>query len=379
MFSPKLSYWEQSSFIGQPDLVIIGSGIVGLTAAISYREKHPKAAILIVERSPIAAGGSTRNAGFACFGSLSELLADLENHDESAVIQLVQKRWKGLKRLRSLVGDKNMEFQAVGNYEIFRDGDQEVYEACQQALPRINNLLEEALGEKDIFQHKDKLAAEFGLGKTNHLIWNRAEGMIHTGKMMQSLLETARQKNIKIINGIGVEELVTQSDKIILKLSNNWSFKAARAIVATNGFAQQLIPETSVMPARNLVLITNPIKKLKVKGCFHLDGGYFYFRNIEDRILLGGGRNLDFQVETTSDFGENPIIKAALLRLLETVILPNQQFSIDHWWSGILGVGQQKEPIIQAVTDRLVVAVRMGGMGVAIGSLVGEEAVKQLG
>ena len=44
------------------------------------------------------------------------------------------------------------------------------------------------------------------------------------------------------------------------------------------------------------------------------------------------------------------------------------------WWSGILGIGDQKKPIIERVSPNVVVAVRMGGMGVAIGSLVGEEA-----
>jgi hypothetical protein len=33
---------------------------------------------------------------------------------------------------------------------------------------------------------------------------------------------------------------------------------------------------------------------------FHLEKGYYYFRNINDRILLGGGRNLDFEGETTT-------------------------------------------------------------------------------
>jgi len=51
---------------------------------------------------------------------------------------------------------------------------------------------------------------------------------------------------------------------------------------------------------------------------------------------------------------------------------------IDRWWSGILGVGTQKKPIIKKTHDRLVVAVRMGGMGVAIGSSVGVSAIDKL-
>ncbi|MBQ0739724.1 FAD-dependent oxidoreductase, partial [Aquimarina celericrescens] len=54
-------------------------------------------------------------------------------------------------------------------------------------------------------------------------------------------------------------------------------------------------------------------------------------------------------------------------------ILPDYNFEIDQRWSGILGVGQQKSPIIKPISNRVFCAVRLGGMGVAIGSSVGKE------
>ena len=158
-----------------------------------------------------------------------------------------------------------------------------------------------------------------------------------------------------------------------------WTISAQKVIVATNGFAQRLLPALDVTPARNQVLMTKPIQDLKIKGCFHYDKGYFYFRNVGNRILLGGGRNLDFHTEMTDIFGTSDLIQNALVKLLETTILPHQAFEIDGWWSGILGIGKQKKPIVQHVSPNIVVAVRMGGMGVAIGSLVGEEAADLLG
>ena len=80
----------------------------------------------------------------------------------------------------------------------------------------------------------------------------------------------------------------------------------------------------------------------------------------------------------TDAFGTTDLIQNALIKLLKTTILPNQVFEIDGWWSGILGIGKQKKPIVQHVSPNIVVAVRMGGMGVAIGSLVGEEAADLL-
>jgi len=51
---------------------------------------------------------------------------------------------------------------------------------------------------------------------------------------------------------------------------------------------------------------------------------------------------------------------------------------VDTWWSGILGIGTVKKPIVQKIAPHVAVAVRLGGMGVAIGSLVGEEGAALL-
>ena len=149
-------------------------------------------------------------------------------------------------------------------------------------------------------------------------------------------------------------------------------------IVATNGFANQLLKIKDVMPARAQVLITEPIPSLKFKGTFHYDEGYYYFRNIGNRVLFGGGRNLDFKTETTTDLSLNTKIQQHLELLLKTVILPKTPFKVEQRWCGIMGVGQIKKPIIKKTSHNIVCAVRMGGMGVAIGSLVGKLAVEEL-
>jgi len=70
----QLSYWEHQTFLRGFDVVIIGAGLVGLTAALHTRRLRPKARVLVLERDVLPNGASTKNAGFACFGSISELL-----------------------------------------------------------------------------------------------------------------------------------------------------------------------------------------------------------------------------------------------------------------------------------------------------------------
>ena len=70
----QVSIWEKESFYASQDVIIIGSGFVGLWSAYYLKKKDPDLKVTVIERGQIPTGASTRNAGFACFGSLSELV-----------------------------------------------------------------------------------------------------------------------------------------------------------------------------------------------------------------------------------------------------------------------------------------------------------------
>ena len=360
------SYWELKEWFTNVEFTIIGSGIVGLNCALSLKKKYPKAKILILEKGILPQGASTKNAGFACFGSLSELIDDLKTHTEDEVFGLVKKRWEGLQLLRKNLGDENINFQQNKGYELFQDS--EFYEECLSKKKQINQLLK-PLFKSDVFT-KDNNIYQFNNIHQNY-ITNQFEGQIDTGKMAANLLELVMSSGIRIINNINVDSFLEENNKVVIK-TDKIEFITHKLCIATNGFAKKLLNE-NVQPARAQVLITKPIKNLHIKGTFHLDKGYYYFRNIDDRILFGGGRNLDFKGEETSEFGETSLIQNKLEEILKVTILPSTDFEIEHRWSGIMGVGNQKKAIVKQLSNNVFCGVRLGGMGVAIGSLVGKE------
>jgi gamma-glutamylputrescine oxidase len=376
-----LSFWERDSFFNGIDVAIIGSGIVGISAALALLDRAPTLSIAIIERGVLPEGASTRNAGFACFGSITELLDDLETMSESEVFGLVERRFKGLERLRARVGDHNLRYEALGGYEIFKNTEGGIFEMCADKKAYFNKQLASITGLKQTYKLSK---TDFGFQNVlPTLIHNTAEGQIDTGKMMTSLLALARERGVRFFNGLKIEHINDSrgngKDNVELVTSEGWSFTAHKVIVATNGFARRLLPNISVEPARNQVIVTKPLPSLKIKGCFHYDRGYVYFRNIGNRLLIGGSRNLDYTNEKTDAFGTTELIQSALNGLLETTILPKEKIEIEAMWSGILGIGAIKKPIIEHLSPNVVVSVRMGGMGVAIGSLVGDEAAALVG
>jgi glycine/D-amino acid oxidase-like deaminating enzyme len=259
-----------------------------------------------------------------------------------------------------------------GSFEIFTQNEKQLFNKCQNKLSYLNQLLFPIFND-NTFHKADSDIHKFGFNNVSHLIKNKFEGQIDTGKMFTRLIHLAQLHNIQIISGIKVDSFEENNTYCSVNLDNKFSYKTKKLLIATNGFANKLLPELNVKPARAQVLITKPIKDLKIKGTFHLEEGYYYFRNIDNRILLGGGRNLALKEETTTELATTELIQNKLDSLLANTILPNQKFEIEYRWAGIMGVGEFKKPIVTQVSNSVFCGVRMGGMGIAIGSLIGEQ------
>lgn len=365
------SFWETASWFTGIDYTIAGSGITGLNCALRLKESQPDARILVLEKGMLPEGASTRNAGFACFGSVSEILEDLKTHSQAEVVELVQKRVKGLELLRKDLGDREIDYRSYGGYELFVPRARRLYSECLEKISVINEILRPVFNEEVFSLSENK----FGFRNIQpQLIYSKFEGQIDTGKMMSVLLKKANSAGIRILNNVEVMQFEQANDLVKIQ-TDKFKLETRKLIITTNGFASRLGIE-EVKPARAQVLITKPIKNIPFRGTFHLDKGYYYFRNIGDRVLFGGGRNLDFKTEETCENGLTPVIQNKLKELLKTCILPDTDFEIESSWSGIMGVGDKKKPIVKKIEDNVYCGVRLGGMGIAIGSLVGKETAE---
>lgn len=368
------SYWERRTFFYPRDVVICGAGFTGLSAAIYYKRSHPHKTVLVLEKDALNGGASTKNAGFACFGSPSELIADLRKSDEDQVFYLVSERIRGLKNLRTLLGDEAIDYKPFHGYELFRFDDP-LYPECVDKMDYLNEKVKTITGEAVYFPADEKISV-FGYSGIAHIIENTAEGQVDTGRMYASLLTLARESGVEVFNGIEVTNY--QDSGPVTVCTNYGDINCDRFLIATNGFAGQLLAESQTVPARAQVLITTPVDGLRVRGSFHMDEGFYYFRNVGNRVLLGGGRNLDFAAETTTDLQLNKNIQYQLEKMLDEIILPAQDYRIDQRWSGIMGMGPEKQIIRRQLSENTFCAIRLSGMGLALSTLLGKEAAKMM-
>lgn len=369
--SEKISYWELKSFFSEIDHLIIGAGIVGYSTALQLKNRFPSAKILLIERGFLPSGASTKNAGFACFGSATELQSDLDKMDVEGVFRTVERRWQGLQLLRKTFGDSVIDFHCHGSWDLITDPHSEIYLKSKENLQEFNRELKSITGISQVYSEDTMVSEKFGFKNVPTSFYNKLEGQIDTAAMNKAFYQKVIAAGINVLFGIKAESINATTYPIVD--TNFGKISAKHVFICTNGFARTFLPDADVQPARAQVLITKPLSNLRLRGTFHYQEGYYYFRNIDDRILLGGGRNLDFIGETTEDLDITSNIQLALEKLLREVILPNEQFEVDHRWAGVMGVGRTKSPIVTEVDNNVFCGIRLGGMGVAIGSLVGKE------
>lgn len=358
------SFWESDTLLDSYDLIIIGAGIVGLSTALLYKDKNPDARVGVLERGFLPMGASTRNAGFACIGSISEHLADIKKESVHTVQQRMVRRYRGLSLLKQTLGEEAIGYEQCGGYELFTARKQ--FETSSQQMGRINEWLQELLGEPDVYREERM--------QNYPVICNRLEGALHPGKMMQALIEKAGRSGAELKWNSPVEKV--NGDEI--HIAGGPVLKAGKILFAANGFVRRLLPDMEVFPARGLVFITNKQEDLPWKGIFHHDRGYIYFRNVGERLLIGGARNLDAEGEETDRFGTNKYIKNHLVAFVSDVLKLPVGWHIEQQWSGIMGFTSTKTPIVKQIDTHQYIAAGLSGMGIAIGMEIAREASELL-
>ncbi len=399
-----VSVWEQSTYFAPKDLVIVGCGFVGLWTAYEAIQKNPKLNITILERGVIPSGASTRNAGFSCFGSVSELMYDVQLMGETAMLETVKMRYDGLQRIQKVFKAKEIDYNQWGGYELFEgkkkakdskgklkkgsnDAMSDLYDISklENDIAYLNKILPPALKTPKkngkylpIYTNANKDIKKLGFQGIEALAFNQLEGQLNSAKLVLALQKAVQSKGVQILFNTEVKKFKSHKKGVTITTNLDAPLEAKQFLICTNGFAKQLIPDLDVVPARGQVFVTEPIKNLKFKGCFHFDEGYYYFRNLGNRLLLGGARNADFKNEKTYSLETSATIQKVLEDFMMQRILPkgSKKPKIELRWSGTMGMGKIKKPIIEKLQPNVYCAVRMSGMGVAIAPIVAQRALK---
>jgi len=370
MYNKIESFWQDDYYFPAYDVVIVGSGFTGLVAGIELLLRKPKWKIGIFESQTHGTLASSRNAGFMCFGSPTELISDIDNNGEESVTKLLQQKLIGQNTLlKHLAGNKGI-YRKCSGYELFEtDSSVEELDLVREQLPVLNKILASGTLITDYFSS----VSQYPFNQRFSSVKFKSEGQLHPTAAVAALSKKFLNLGGKLHLGTSVTHWAKQGNGFELECQVKEKILSKELIVANNGFASELVPNFEVQPQRAQVMVTSPLKALRYNGNFHMEKGYVYFRNVGNRLLLGGLRNTDFVTEQTSELGLNSTIQANLDTLLKKLI-PNETVEITHRWSGIMGFRAAQVPKLHMHESGIVIAAGMNGMGTLLGPALGKEA-----
>lgn len=366
-----LSFWEKQTLI-QYDFIVVGAGIMGCSVAFELREKYKNAKIVLLERGIFPRGASTKNAGFMCFGSPTEILSDIKLLGEKKAYEIIWQRTEGLNVLIQRLGDEKIGRTPFGGYELINESPipKDVVEGLNEWLMPVF--------KSPVFSDASHNISKFGFQNIEQLLFCQMESQVDSGKMMLNYWKLLNDNNIQIITGADVKHIHGNTLEVYNESTGTFLLKADKIILCTNAFINELLPDMPVKPGRGQVILTNEIENLPFKGSFHFDEGYYYFRNVGKRVLFGGGRNIDFKTEETTTFEPNEKIINDLTTKLRQIILPGIPFEIEQQWQGIMGFSETKSPVIMSLNEHTKYVMSCNGMGVALSPFVAKVAVTSL-
>lgn len=291
----------------------------------------------------------------------------MESMGADKALQLVQMRFEGLRTIQQVFANAAVDINICKGYELLDN------EYSAERIHALNEQLYPITGATEPFYFSNDKIEDFGFNHVQQMVENRFEGSLHPGKLIRSLGQLAIRNGIQILYATEIKSVEELTTGVRLLTNSGPDLFAERIVYCTNAFANNLVPQADIVPTRGQILLTAPIPGLKFNGTFHYQEGFYYFRNLNDCILLGGARNSSFETEYTKQAFTTLSIQQVLERFLTTVILPGQPLpTITHRWAGIMAMGNNKFPVVEQLSDRSFCALRMSGMGLALAPTVGK-------
>ena len=367
------SVWEKEAWLADVDVAIAGAGFLGLWTALELKRRSPGLRILVLEQSAIPMGASTRNAGFACFGSPSELLYDAQHMGTAAMLDVVEMRFRGIQKIRATLDEGAFGFEACGGFECYEN----VPDDFADAIAQLNSWLAPIMGMQHTYTHVTSELPAMRMEGFAAMYKNALEGCIHSGKLVRLLTAYVGEKGVQFLYGAKVESWERNGAGVQLQTSRG-RLRAGSLVLATNAYLQQMAPALGIKPARGQVIVTKPVDGLTMHGTFHFDEGFYYWRHLGDRILLGGARNADFAGEETLDPTVSEVIQTQLEQFLIRHLpahfsASNIQSMVSLRWGGLMAMSPDKKPVLAEMEKGVWAAMCCNGMGVALAPVFAEK------
>lgn len=375
-------WWDQTCAIADrpsargeitTDVVIIGAGFTGLSAALRLAEHG--VSVCVLEAGHIGWGASGRNGGFCCLGGAKIGNPQLEQRfgvegrkewrqTEKAAVAFVSDLVKrlGVDVDRHSSGETQLAVRAKDLDDLRKEARH--IEDDYGVLPEFHD-------EQDLVRLG--MGSSFAGGLTNPLGFG-----LNPRKYVSSLATAAEAAGAKIYNDTRALNISDARGQYHVS-TGAADVRADQVVIATNGYTSEDLPgwvAGRYMPTQSTVMVTRPLtdQELDAQGWTSDQMSYdtrnllHYFRLMPDRRFLFGTRG-----GLLAGPGTEARARRRVRRHFEEMFPAWRHVENAGSWSGMVCLARDRLPYVGPVPDHpgMWAAMCYHGNGVAMGSLSG--------
>lgn len=359
----------------QADVVIVGSGYCGLSAAIELARNGTD--VVVLDAAEIGSGASTRSGGMVSSGQKLVVGGAIKGVPPDLFERMIEDSIASFQHIQDLIGVEKLDAELTISGRFFGAHTPRAYDDLQ----RMGNVLHKKTGvtvhEVPRGRQREAIGSDYYHGG----IVIDEYGGLHPGKYHRALRDLAVSSGASLRSHARVRRLSRSGPGFAVDTSRG-VIQASRVVVTTNGYTDESTPDLQrrVVPARSYQIATEPLEPDLMAEL--IPGGrmisdtkrdLFYTRPSPDgtRVVFGTRPGI-FEV---SDEAAAGVLHSRMCEVWPQ--LAGRRIS--HVWSGYVGMTFDKTAHM-GERDGIVHAVGCNGNGVALMTYLGHRtALKLLG
>lgn len=341
--APTFTSSAQGPVEGRADVVVIGGGFTGLSAALALARQG--ADVTLLEAANVVAAASGRNGGHCNNGLAQSVDAVAKKLGIQRAGALYQAFDAAVDTVERLVEEETIDcsFRRSGKIKLAaKPSHFEGLVKAHDLLARGIDTDTELIPASEL--HKEVRSQSFHGG----LLYRRS-AMLHVGRFGIGLAEAASRRGARIFERAAVTGLRRLADSRHEVHSTRGTVLAENVLVATGAYTGRLLPflRRRIVPVGSFIIATEPLSPDRIDAIMpsrrtavttkHVGN---YFRVSPDNRLIFGGRARFALSSPSSDMKSGHV----LARTLSQVFPPLADTKIDYCWGGLLDMTTDRLP-----------------------------------
>lgn len=360
---------------GQVDVAVIGSGITGLSAALTLAQQGARVAVL--EAQTLGWGASSRNGGMVLTGLRLGVDTLLAHYGRERANRMFNASLAAIDEMAQLIQDTQIDcdFVRCGHLEL-------AYKPAHvQHFAYLADLSDNVFHHPLRLLKQQALIDEIGSARYHGGLVDEDSASVNPARYVAGLAQLAQQAGVQLYVQSPVRQIVRSGSHYRI-VTPRGEVQATQVFVGTGGYTGKATPnlQKKVFPVGSYAIVTEPLPAALAQSLaptnrmmFDSKNFLYYFRLTPDHRLLFGGRAA-FYPETAARIRAS----AALSRQGMLEVYPQlQSVQIDYVWGGTVDIPFDLMPHTGQIGG-IYYALGFAGHGVALSTYLGRQVAKTM-